>query len=313
MYTVSGLLLADEAPLMKFFGFGLPWLVFGLLNQLPILAFVLVAAERKMRSERAHALSKPEAAAALLTIAVLLLGGLWGVTDLPYATLVVVYLLVAIGCGLAVTMTPDAPEFLKGLRRAAREGRTWPRPWDDLAGNRPGVAVLCSIVLVGSTLAWEAIEGRPAAGVVAGQAGARTYSQSIVIGVMTVATFGLALQYFRLRSPRRGATWLGLFLFLAWGVPLLAGTIAFAADARPEVGQILLALSPAAGLALSTGLDGQVVISDAVRFAALVPPLGFAFIFNSLVGNAQRRLHRSLNTPARAKPTEAEAELAGVA
>ncbi len=66
---------------LPFFGVPLPWLLFAALYLLSSVTFFLIASTRKMRSERAHAFSKPQATAFLLTVTVLLLGGFWTVTE----------------------------------------------------------------------------------------------------------------------------------------------------------------------------------------------------------------------------------------
>ncbi len=114
----------------------------------------------------------------------------------------------------------DANEYAKGLRRAERQGRKHLPAWDDLALNRVALGVFCLIVLIGSTLAWDAIAGR-AEGV--GPEGRLTLA--IAVGVLVVAYFGLAYQFFALVAPKRPGSVMFLFLFFAWIVPLLAGAI----------------------------------------------------------------------------------------
>jgi hypothetical protein len=292
--------LADvgEAPTLSFFGVALPWLVVVLLYQVAALTFLLIATTRKMASERAHALSKPQAVACMAVVTVLVLGGLWDVPDLGASVLFVVYLLVPVAIVLTLTVTPSMGEFTKGLRRAEKRGRTHPRPWDDLALNRPVLAVLCGIVLVGSTIAWDAIEGRAQA---TGGPGAVSYSLAIAVGVLVVAYFGLAWQFFRLWAGKRALALFGLFLFLAWVVPVVLGAIAAAAGGSQGAGEILLALSPLAGIALTAGV-ADTAPDMAVRAAALVPALALAFLFNNLVTIAYRRAKRAVHRAPRAEP-----------
>ena len=82
--------------------------------------------------------------------------------------------------------------------------------------------VACAIILVTATIAWQAAR-RPASG---GSGRRRSaFPLAIANGVLVVAYFGLAHQFFQLRFGRRGSNFLALFLFLIWGVPLLVGTI----------------------------------------------------------------------------------------
>ena len=73
--------------------------------------------------------------------------------------------------------------------------------------------------------------------------------------MLVVAYFGLGMQYFLLRFGARGKMYFGLFLFLAWLLPMVAGTIfMFASMPRDtsQVGQIIYSLSPIAGIAISS-------------------------------------------------------------
>src|SRR5579864_1526393 len=92
--------LVNESPTLSFYGLALPWLVFVIIYAIPTLTFLLMAATRKMRSDRAHVFSKPQSVACLTTLTVLILGALWGVQGLEYGALVVLYALVATAMGL---------------------------------------------------------------------------------------------------------------------------------------------------------------------------------------------------------------------
>jgi hypothetical protein len=275
----------EESPPLPFFGIELPWLLTLVIYEAPILGFVYIALVRKMASEAAHALSKRQAIACMATLTVLLLGGLWNATGVEYVVVGVLYAQVTLAILLILMATPNFSEYARGIRRAERLGQARPGAWDDLGLNRPLVAVLCAIVLVGTSVAREFIEGReplPGGRVI-------SYSLAIAIGVFVVAYFGLALQFFHLMTVRGGAVLMGLFLFVIWLLPLLVGSIATAAGAREESGQIVLALSPVAGLALSTIATSGGPPSIAVRAAALCPALIFALVFNNLVPSARRR------------------------
>jgi hypothetical protein len=280
--------LHDESRFLAFFGLRLPWFAFLLLYELPILAIFFIAAARKMRAERSHAYSKRLAIAALGTIALLALGGLWTVHGVDYAVLMVLYGLIFVGIVLSATVTPDRNEYERGLRRAARHGMHRPSVWEDAGTNRVAVVLLCTIVLVAATLAWEAIEGRQ-------PQNPGLYSQTIAIGVLVVAYYGLGLQFFLLRSPKMGQTFMALFLFLAWGVPLFAGIIALAAFPTPAIGQAILALSPITGISLSSGVI-ETSGNDLVRLIALAPAVTFAFLFNYLMVATQRRIDLDVRT-----------------
>jgi hypothetical protein len=70
----------------------------------------------------------------------------------------------------------------------------------------------------------------------------------------------------------------------------------------------LLALSPLTGIALSSGL-GLLSGVDAIRLAALAPPIVFAFVFNSLLVMNQRKVDRLLHAKEKSpSPATARAE-----
>ncbi len=315
-----------DSPTLSFFGIALPWLATVLIYGVPTLFFLLLSSVRKMRSERAHALSKPQAVALLATVAVLVLGKIWDIDDVrgfPY-TLVVLYTLVAVGCVVTMTITPNLGEFTKGFRRAERRGRAHAGYWDDLAPNRVALVALCGIVLAAATVAWHFLEA-PSGGHAPGMAFdpfyrmasysvtiARTasYSVTIAIGVLVVAYFGLAAQFFQMTSARRGAAWFGLFLFVAWLVPLVVGTIAGAASSGRDAALFIVSLSPVAGIALSARMSDDTG-TQLIQAAALGPAVVFAFLFNNLVTVARRRAIKQIHAPADlAKPEAARDPLA---
>ena len=287
-----------DSPWYNFYGVPLPWLVFLILFAAPVLFFLLLASVRKMRSERAHPYTKPEAALCQAVLSALVLGAVWGYS-LRYMTLVMLYVLVAFACVMVASVTPNLGEYTKGVRRAGRLGVAHLGYWDDLALNRVVLVVLCGIVLAATSIGWYFVETKADD---VGQ-GAVSYSVTIATGVLVVAYFGLALQFFQLIMPRRGTTIMGLFIFLVWLVPLLIAAISGAAGAGEGIGQFVAALSPVMGLAMSTDL-GNGTGTQTLQAAALVPALVFVFLFNNLVTVARRRVVASVHamTPGLAKP-----------
>ena len=85
----------------------------------------------------------------------------------------------------------------------------------------------------------------------------------------------------------------GLFLFLAWLLPLVGGTIVLMASAyarQGTAGQIIFSLSPIAGIGTSAvGIDEPALLK-AIQGAAIAPALCFTFVFNSLLIGAHRRI-----------------------
>lgn len=293
----------DRNPELPFFGRDLPWLTFMAVYLGAILAFLLIASARKMKSERMHSLSKPQGLSFVATAAVLILGAFWGTGDRGEAVMIALYGLILAGMVASVTMMPTASEYAKGLRRAERSGRRHLPPWDDLSLNRIGVASVALIVLCGSTIASQFLTGYRGLGF--GNEG--SFGLAIAIGVLVVAYFGLGFQFFSLVSTKHGGTLMALFLFFAWVVPMLAGAICAAADLGQTATIGTLALSPIPGLGMAAGgaPAGQV---QTAQIAALLPAIAFFFLFNNLVTARRRRVERevqAVGSPAKGSPLAA--------
>jgi hypothetical protein len=309
--------LVDSSPAWPLFEFNLPWVLVLLLYEFPVLIFALIASHRKMGSERAHIFSKPDAIAALLTLALLLNGMVWqqgGADHLPLV-LAVLYALAGVGILLGATVTPSAGEYARGLRRATRLGRISVGLFDDLALNRATVGLLCGIVLIGTSVARTVLE-TPSARF------ERTLdydlSLPIAVGVLTVAYTVLALQYFTLAFPRRGILYFGLFLFLTWAAPLMAGSIVLSGStargfADRPIGQLLMGVSPITGIAWASGFPEDALVAVA-RAGAISPALVFLFLFNTLVTRARRKIDRQVrgDLAKRASPLDAGDQVGAV-
>lgn len=300
--------ISEEPETLSFFGTRLPWLLVLMIYQLPALLFLFLASRRKMASDRAHVLSKPEAVCSLAVVMVLLLGGLWGIISsvpLPGAreildtslfVLAILYILTTAACVLAATITPSAGEYAKGLRRAEKQGRSRVSYWNDFALNRVALTALCAIVLIGPSIVAARIRpeavppGRPDVNL----------SLSIATGVLVVAYVGLAIQYFALAFPRRGSLYFGLFFFVTWVVPIVLGSIVIGAwggePSKQVIGQVLIAMSPATGVGLAAGLGNTIAILP-VRAGAFCPALVFMFLFNNLVSAARRKIEKEVHAP----------------
>jgi hypothetical protein len=315
--------LLEEERSMNFFGWMVPWLAWVLINELPVLGFLGLAAANKMRAERAHSYSKGQAIACMATLTVLTLGGLWKVARLLPDTypsepttadvimLAAVYGLAFTALVLTATITPVSSEYIKGVRRALHEGRRRPSAWSDTGSNRVAVFILAALVLVGATAAVQVVGRPPLLGngfnpppkaleiaMQSDEAWLQSrqaiMSRPILIGVLTVASFGLAYQYFSLRTRRLGPTLMAVFLFVTWLVPLLAASIiGMGATGDSALALKVLALSPLAGVTMSSGL-GEIPAADAIQLAALAPAVTFAFLFKYLLVVQQRKIDRAL-------------------
>jgi hypothetical protein len=291
---IAGLVEGD--PRLDFFGSSLPWLAVVLLYPIAVLFFVYLASRRKIHSERSHPFSKPQALGAMTVLGLLILGGIWSLTDFAEAGVAILYVLVIVGILLTTTVTPTQAEYYKGLWRAQKQGRFGLPFWDDLSTNRPWLAALCAVILITATLAWNRLRG---ADVTISSAIREGFPLAIANGVLVVAYFGLALQYFLLRFGRRGTNILSLFLFLVWVVPLVAGTISvIAAFRNGGLAQVIYAISPLAGIGLASGVAaGSASGPDfrVVACAAITPSLLFTFVFNGLVTAARRRVRKAVS------------------
>jgi hypothetical protein len=287
-------MMAERQPSIQFCGLPIPWLVVVLLYVAAALFFVFLATRRKMGSERIHALSKPQAIAAMAMAAVLLVAPVWRNVEATPIMLSVVYLLVVTAILLIPMVTANRAEYVKGLWRSLKRGQSHLPWWDDLALNLICVVVLSAIVLLAGTMAWQtATQPSFESGM-----SSRGYSLALATGVLVTAYFGLGLQYFSLRFGARGRIYYALFLFVAWLLPLVAAVILAASSAGPgrdeTAAQTVASVSPLAGIA-ATGLP---IENERHRLliqgAAITPALMFVFVFHSLLVSARRRVHREV-------------------
>jgi hypothetical protein len=279
---------------LSFFGLSLPWLVVVLAYVAAALWFIDRATCRKMESERNHALSKPQALAALATTGVLVLGGMWKYGHADILAVVLLYLLLIAAILLVLVATPSLSEYKKGLWRAVQQGHSHLPWWHDLALNQLFLAVACGVVLVTATIFWSGAGDQALLQSYLGIT-SRTYSLATATAVLVLAYFGLAHQYFALRFGARGRIYFPLFLFLVWLIPLLGGSILALAPlplGGDSVGRVVVSLSPTVGIGMTAYSNGDPDTGMAIRAAALTPALFFAFVFHSLLISARRRVHR---------------------
>jgi hypothetical protein len=288
--------LADTGGRLQFYGISLPWLAVVLLPISAALYFIYLAARRSMSSERIHPLSKPQAISALATAAVLAVGTIWRQEEYAVLEVGTLYLLVIMAIILTLMVTPSRSEYEKGLWRARKAARAHLPWWDDLALNRVFLLTLCAIVLVSASVASNGA-GEPAAQSPEWGRLSGSFPLAIATGVLVVAYFGLAHQYFALRYGGRSKIFLGLFLFLVWLLPLVAGMIVAIAGTSPDSSAekwaaILFSLSPVAGIGAIAAVGRSEPYSMAAGAAAITPALLFTFVFNSLLVEARRRIYR---------------------
>ena len=158
---VPSIALFDEDGRLTFFGYSLPWLAVVLFYVAYLLFFLYLASRRKMGSERIHPLSKPQAIAALASLSVLLLAGIWKNEYHGILEIVALYLLVITALLVILMVTPNHAEYVKGLWRAQKQGRSHLPWWDDLSINRVFLVIACTIVLAAATAAGSVVGDDP--------------------------------------------------------------------------------------------------------------------------------------------------------
>ena len=209
--------LVDMDLRLSFYGISLPWLAVVVLHLAVVLYFIFLAARRKMGSERIHPLSKPQSIAALASLAVLLVGTIWRREEFVILEIATLYLLVITAILLLMMVTPNLPEYDKGLWRARRMGLAHLPWWDDLSLNRVFLMISCAIVLATATFAAGGAGESTSLGSGASQ-DSGSFPLAIATGVLVVAYFGLAHAVFCASLRRAGAD-----LLLAFSVPGLGG------------------------------------------------------------------------------------------
>jgi len=273
MYPQTELPIRDS-----FFGLALPVAVLSLVHILPLLALLFLAAVRKMTSEAIPVYSKPQAVAFQAVLALLALGDAVGlrIDDVPgIAGLVVIYFLVLAAIFLSWIVTPAAGEFAQGVRRARKLGLPASPVWSDWAANWCPLGLFCGFTLVAGLWA-----GLPD---VLGGLGGLTLNHllaPLMVAIATILCFGSAKQYFTLRFRKPGLTYFGLFLFLAWIMPVIVGILleasrdAFVGQAS-HLPQTITALSPAVGIALA-GQPGT--MPETIAAVAVATLLALLFV-----------------------------------
>jgi len=271
----------------SFFGVALPVAVLSLVHILPVMVLLFLAAVRKMKSDFMPVYSKPQAVAFQGVLAVLALGDVVGLRleDAPgLAGLIAIYFLVLAAIVLGWGITPGAGEFAKGVRRARKLGLPASPVWSDWAANWCPLGLFCGFTAIAGLWA-----GAPEALAGTGGLSLNHLLAPLMVGVATIMCFGCAKQYFTLRFRKAGLTYFGLFLFLAWIMPVVVGLLleasrdAFVGQAS-HLPQTITALSPAVGIAYA-GQPGTM----AETIAALVVATLLALVFVVLSVRAEQQ------------------------
>jgi hypothetical protein len=128
-------------------------------------------------------------------------------------------------------------EYLKGVRRARRLGRSAAPPLDDAAASGVAVAGLCLVAVAAA-----AILGLRLA------ADWQAWAWPFSIGLLVIATHGFARQYYRLRDGSQGDLLCNLTLFLIWVLPLPLAAAWSASGLDGWTGNFLWEVTPWAGM-----------------------------------------------------------------
>ena len=167
--------------------------------------------------------------------AVLLLGGIWKQDEYGVLEVVVLYLLVIAAILLILMVTPNQAEYFKGLWRAqarpqplAVVGRSVAQP--GLSGDRLRASCWST-----ATFAWSGCR-RSRGRCVDRQFVSRQFPAGHRDRRARGRVFRPGISVLLAAVRPRGLTYFALFLFLAWLVPLVAGTIMAMASTTGTVG-----------------------------------------------------------------------------
>lgn len=219
-----------------FFGVPLPRSAFLALHAGAATLFLLVAATRLIRDQRAPLLSKWQALSCMATVATLAVGCLWNAEPRPaLASLLPVVVIAGIVLCLPIAVTTG--EFLKGIRRARREGRSGSPILADASTSGWTVVGLCIIAATAATLLQVRAAGN-----------ARAWGPAWAVGILTIAAYGFSMQFFRLRSGERGDTICHLVMFFAWVMPLPIAAALSASGLAGPISSLLWQASPWVGM-----------------------------------------------------------------
>lgn len=224
-----------------FFGFQFPVFLQSLFYQIPLTLFLVVAATRRMGSATAMFFSKTTAAAFLVTIVTLSLGGviehpnldaIWLVPMLAYIEFLVAVLMI-------LAITPTQGRYEGGARRAKRIGMGRPPLWQDDSSNRAAVFVMASLMLATVQIIHTLV---PALNLdarmwrIAGTAAA------------VIAYFGFATQYYSLKYHNRRGLVQMMFVFLFWVLPLFVALLMATIMRQEEMALHVASISPLFGI-----------------------------------------------------------------
>lgn len=248
---------------VTFFGVELPLYVQSLFYQIPLTAFLVVAATRRMKSAQAMFFSKSTAVAFIVTISLLCLGGVIEHPQLKAAWLIpmLAYVQFVISILMILTITPGQGVYQGGARRARRIGMARPPLWHDDSSNRAAVFVMASLVMATVQVIQTLIPGL--------NIDARFWK---VAGTAAAAVtcFGFAAQYYSLKYRQRGKLVLMMFVFLFWLLPLFGSLLLATVVGQKETAFTVACLSPLFGIGAGSWTAFIFTIALAIVFFVLL-------------------------------------------
>lgn len=229
--------------------------VMAMVHQVVLISFLLIGAVREIRQERAYFCSKPGGLAFLAIFSGLLVVDLesfgakaeWGAWAFVYATTVGAMVLAAV-------LAPDARDFAKGVRRAARAHLRQVPFWTDTSSNWAPLAGGAALVGGGCLMlaANAQFEGTTWTG----------YTRAVIIALASLVAFGCARQGFELRfGKQHSKSYFNLLVFVVWFVPLLLAMVIGKGSASSDTLATLVSICPWIGMgAVGAGTAAAPVI-----------------------------------------------------
>lgn len=276
-----------EIPLSSlFFGVSFSHFTLGLLHQIPLVIFLLIAAVRKIRHERAFVYAKPTAILFLFVLAIYLLGDThsWAyasTTFKGFEAVFVCYFMFIAGLLLTTAVTPGWGDFANGVRRARKSGRSRPAPLSEMASNLAPVLAFAAFVLA-----------TPVVSSILRHETGPAFTPAVLGGVVAagaVLVFGCAHQAFELTFRKAAKGYFALVLFLVWVVPLLLGVVTGITEMSEEATITVLAISPFAGIGITAAMNDPSFKAHAAPTVAVAVSVALALICVALSVVAARR------------------------
>ena len=274
---------------ITFFAAEVPVFIQSLLFQSSILAFLFIAAARRIHSARIPLYRKSTALLFLSTLSILTAGSLW---DTPTFILGLgsTYFMTVCAIALISCVTGTRNDVVQGMQRAQKAlGRV--SLWSELAPNTASVWWMTLVTAAGVAAAL-LLAPQPPVPALMQFGNAISPWPSLLVGALTILTFGFSLQYFNLSYGKRAFAPIVLFMFFWWVAPMILGMITVILEI--EKGIYLLALSPIAGIFIAAAPHFPGIDELAITIASVAPPALLSVMFFVLLLNQESQLRGSV-------------------